>query len=413
MYTRHLLSRLKRALKHFPVLFLNGPRQAGKSTVADWISKEVPGSEYFTLDDLNVLQAATSDPIGFVDAPKELVILDEIQRAPGLFLPIKASVDSDRRAGRFLLTGSANVLLLPHLADSLAGRMQIATLYPLSADELSGNPSGLIDLLFDPSSHHKLLASGGKIDRGQLVQNLVKGGYPEVQGLKADLRYTWFKGYLTTLLQRDVRELARIEGISLLPNLLALLASRSASLLNTEELARTSGLPATTLRRYLTLLQTFFLVQLIPPWASNRGKRLVKSPKIHLIDTGLLCHLLGVDEVGLTSDPNQLGRVLETYVMGELLKMAGWSDRDPALYHYRTTSGAEVDIVLEDRSRQVVGIEVKASLSISKGDLRGLKALAADVGDPFVCGVLFYLGDRPLRLGDRLYALPLPFGNHP
>lgn len=409
MFQRFILDQLRESIADTPVVFLNGPRQAGKSTLVQMLASEDPNARYYTLDDLTLLSAARSDPEAFLAEADGLVIIDEVQRAPDLFLAIKRIVDADRRPGRFLLTGSANVLLLPKLADSLAGRMEIFTLHPLATSELRGERGLFIETLFNPNATLDMLADTAKVYGGsQLDHHILMGGFPEVQTRSSQRRRdAWFNSYLNTILQRDVRELAAVEGLTNLPNLLRVLATRSGSLTNFDALSRSCGLPTTTLRRYFTLLQTFFFIDLLPAWSTNLGKRLIKAPKLFLSDTGLLCHLIGLDQAGLHRSPEQFGALLETHIVNEVRKMATWSDVMTTPYHYRTTSGLEVDLVLESQDRRIVGIEVKSASRIRSNNLNGLRHLAEAAGDRFVAGVILYRGDSAAQVGDRLYALPL------
>lgn len=404
MYRRNIRGALLAALADTPVVFLGGARQTGKSTLARWVADGEHPARYLTLDDVGVLAAARADASGFLAGLDGSVVLDEVQRAPGLFLAIKAEVDRDRRSGRFLLTGSSNVLLLPRLSESLAGRMEILTLWPLSQGELDGMEEGFVDSAFSEG----LLALVKDTGSSGLIDRVLGGGYPEVLERGAgDRRRAWFGSYVTTILQRDVRDIANIEGLTELPRLLALLASRAASLLNYSDLSRAAAMPRSTLKRYLALLETTFLVETLPAWSANLGKRLVKSPKIMLTDTGLLAYLLGLDAERLASERVLLGPLLENFVMMELRKQSAWSRTQPRMFHFRTQTGQEVDIVLEDAAGRVVGIEVKASATVGAGDFKGLRTLAESLGDRFRRGVVLYTGTASIPFGERLHALPI------
>ena len=399
--SRHITPSLLQALSDTPVVFLNGARQTGKSFLARRLAATAHPARYLTLDDVAVLAAAHSDPTGFIAGLDGPVVLDEVQRVPRLFLAIKALVDRDRQSGRFLLTGSADVLLLPELADSLAGRMEVLTLHPLSQGEIEGHLEGFIEALF--ADQLPDLAVGGAPDLA-LLDRIQTGGYPEMQTRTSPhRRNAWFSSYISTILQRDVRDLAHIEGLAALPRLLSLLAARAASLLNFAELSRTTGIPQTTLKRYLALLETTFLVYYLPAWSGNLGKRLVKAPKLMLNDTGLLVHLLGGD----LGPGTQLGPVLENFVATELRKQARWSSRRVQFFHFRTQVGREVDLVMEDNSGRIVGIEVKATATPGADDFKGLRSLAADLGDRFHRGVVLYTGPEVIPFGARLHALPV------
>jgi uncharacterized protein len=404
MYSRHLVPVLREALSDRPVVLLNGARQVGKSTLVKSLANG-DTAEYFTLDDATVLAAVTRDPTGFVAALAGPVILDEVQRAPELFLALKAAVDRDRRPGRFLLTGSANVLVLPRLSDSLAGRMEILTLWPLSQGEVEGVPDGLVDALFAETFTPPRLQPMGRAD---LFDRLVRGGFPELAEKPSEARRrAWFGSYTTSILQRDVRDLTNIEDLAALPRLLSLLAARASGLLNYSELSRSSGIPASTLKRYLALLEATFLVITLPAWSTNFSKRLVKSPKLLLNDTGLLASLLGLNRERLEEDPRLAGPILESFVTLELRKQATWSRTQPGLFHYRTQTGQEVDLLLEDPSGRVAGIEVKASSTVQEKDVRALQDLADALGPRFIRGVVLYTGDRLVPFSEKIFAMPV------
>lgn len=402
MLRRSMTGPLRDALADRPVVLIHGPRQTGKSTLA---RTAAPDARYLTLDDATVAAAAIRDPQGFVEALDGPTTLDEVQRVPALFTAIKASVDRDRHPGRFLLTGSANVLLLPRLSESLAGRMEIITVLPLSQGEIEGRTERFIDAAF---GKRLAIPAAPKSDRRSLTDRLLTGGYPEVvTSIAPPRRPAWFSSYLTAILQRDARDLANIEDLTALPRLMALLASRSAGLLNFADLARALAMPQTTLKRYFALLETTFLVRLVPPWSANQGLRLVKSPKLYLTDTGLAAHLLNASPDRLRREGTLLGSLLETFVAGELAKQLSWSERQPSLLHFRTQAGREVDLVLEDRSGALVGVEVKAAASVGDDDFKGLRALADAAGPRFVRGIVLYTGREHVAFGKDLHAVPL------
>lgn len=405
MFPRHVHDLLTTALADTPVVLLNGARQTGKSTLVQALAAE-QGRRYLTLDDRVVLAAVKNDPAGFIAGLAGPVVMDEVQRAPEMFLDIKAAVDRDRTPGRFLLTGSANVLLLPKLADSLAGRMEVVTLWPLSGAEIAGQADfNRADWLFDGFLDSRPIPA---CDREGLVETLLRGGFPEaVSRATAKRRAAWFDGYLQTFLQRDVRELANLEQLTEVPHLLQLLATRSASLLNQAELSRASRLTQTTLKRYLGLLETLFLAVRIPAWARNPGKRLVRSPKLFLPDTGLLAWLLDHTADRLLAQPGLPGHLVETYVACELLKHLAFSGKGLSLWHYRTQAGIEVDFVLEDRLGRLTGIEVKASASIDGADFKGLRHLQETESTAFQRGIVLYAGREIVPFSDRLFAVPL------
>jgi uncharacterized protein len=409
MYTRHLTPLLLDALADTPVVVVNGARQSGKSTLVQTVAAaqvDAPARQYLTLDDTVVLHAAQGDPAGFINGLQGPVTLDEVQRAPGLFLAIKAAVDRQRQPGRFLLTGSADVLLLPGIADSLAGRMEVLSLWPLSSAELAGSPVfNRADWLFNGDwAALKVPAC----ERAVLISRLVEGGYPDaVARGSARRRATWFDSYVQAILQRGVRELANIEQLTEVPNLLRLLATRSGSLLNFAELARTAGLPQTTLKRYFALLEMLFLVVRVSSWERNPGKRLVKAPKVYLPDVGLLNHLQGESAESLLARTGLPGAVVETLVLSELLKHLAFSAQRLSLWHYRTQTNVEVDFVLENPMGQMTGIEVKASSTVDGKDFKGLRHLQETEPALFQRGVVLYAGREVVPFGDKLWAVPL------
>ncbi len=403
LYPRNLKSGLKAALLDTPILLLNGARQTGKSTLLDALGNE-RATRVVSLDDLMTLQSIRENAQAYLAGlSEERIIIDEVQRAPELFLPLKESVDRHRVPGRFLLTGSANVLMLPKLADTLAGRMEILTLWPLSQGELREKQEGFIDLLFSD----KPLPPVPEVTLQVLLQMLITGGYPEPVGRSDNKRRdAWFQSYINTILQRDVQELSRIEGLAALPNLLKLIATRSGGLLNTADLSRSLSLSSPTLLRYIRLLEAVFLLVSIPPWYSNLGKRLVKAPRLYLNDTGLLCHLLALDQESLSQNHNHLGPVLENFVVLELMKQAGWSDKTVRLSHYRTHAGQEVDLILE-MGVQMVGVEVKAASSLTSDHFKGLRHLRDELGAAFHRGIVLYTGRQTVAIDDRIWAVPI------
>lgn len=404
MIQRHIQDSVRRAMADTPVVLLNGARQTGKTTLAQAIAGKT-GANYFTLDDSATIALAAGDPSGFIRNLTGPVVLDEIQKAPDLFPAIKLAVDRNRQPGRFLLTGSANVMTLPRLSESLAGRMEVIPLYPFSAGELAGVAEGFLPRLFAGT----IAKSKPPSVRGDIAARLTRGGYPEATRRQDDgRRAAWFASYISTILQRNVRDLARVDALHTLPNLLKLLAARASGLLNLADVGRDASLSHTTLTRYLALLETVFLVHRLPAWSRNLGQRLVKAPKLHLVDTGLACHLIGTDARRLSEDRTLLGRLLESFVVGELRKQISWNDSQTTLYHFRTATGSEVDVVLENPDGSVAAIEVKASATVGASDFAALKALRDQLGKQFRAGVVLYLGDQIVPFGDKLWLVPVP-----
>lgn len=405
MIRRNITRPLLDALADRPVVLVNGARQTGKSTLVQWLARDLHPARYVTLDDATVLAAAREDPPGFLRGFEGPVILDEVQRVPELFLAIKAEVDRDRSPGRFLLTGSADVLLLPRLSESLAGRMEIHTLWPLSQGEIESVQEGFVDAVFARSPK---LVPGPSWDPADLLDRMLAGGYPDVVTRSSpSRRAAWFGSYVTTILQRDVRDLANIEHLTAMPRLLALLAARVGSLLNFSEISRSLGLPQSTLKRYVALFETAFLFQPLPAWSANLGRRLIKSPKVILNDSALAAHLMGLDRRRLRRQPSLAGPLLEDFVVMELRKQVGWSRTQPRLFHFRTPAGQEVDIILEDAAGRVVGIEVKASASARADDFKGLRTLREALGRRFVRGIVLYMGFESVAFGPKLSAQPI------
>lgn len=392
---------LRAALADTPVTMLIGPRQSGKSTLAQALVDELDDARYVSLDRGLNLAAARDDPAGFVADGSGTLVVDEVQRSPDLLLEIKAAVDSDRRPGRFVLTGSADVLTLPRVAETLAGRMEVLHLWPLSQGEIEGRRPVFLDALLAGEPQAAAPAAPPP-DRRDLLSRIEAGGFPEAVERAGARRRRWFESYLDTVLQREIRDLAEVRGLAELPRLMQLLAARSTGLLNYSGLSRDLGMPQTTLKRYLALLEAAFLVVTVPAWFRNLGKRLVKSPKQALVDTGLLAHLLGREGV-----ERAFGAALENFVLMEVVKQAGIGDARPAICHYRTSDGLEVDIAIEPRGGPVCAVEVKAAATLSPRDSRGLKSLAADLGDEFGAGVILHTGSEAVRLAPKIWALPL------
>lgn len=403
LYPRYAAPRLTEALADSPVVLIHGPRQCGKTTLARMVGDPL-GYAYVSFDDDVARGAAEADPAGFVADLPERTILDEVQRVPALFAAFKTVVDRKRVPGRFLLTGSANILLVPKLADSLAGRMQILRLHPLAQCELGRRQPHFLDALFEAGFKTMQTERLG----GQLAERIAAGGYPAALTRPAGRRRaTWYRDYLDALVQRDVRDLARISSLDALPRLLALAAAQTARLLNVTDLSAPFQLSRPTIQDYITLLERVFLVEKLLPWHSNLLSRLIKTPKLHLGDTGLACALLGVDAAALAADRTVLGQLLETFVFQELRRQASWHEEPLAFFHYRDKDGAEVDVVIERGARALAGVEVKAGATVTASDFRGLRKLREAAGKRFAGGVVLYDGETSASFGDGLHAVPL------
>lgn len=404
MYIRNCYFLIEEALKDTPVVLVCGARQVGKSTIIKEIISNNNDYNYFTMDDPSNLAAASRSPASFLSGINGKIVIDEIQRVPELFLVIKKMIDENREPGKFILTGSANILTLPKLSDSLAGRMEIINMFPLSQGEIHGVKDDFIDKSFNC----RIFSNDYECDYASIIEKIINGGYPEVLSrVNIKRKSAWFSSYITALLQRDIRDLSAIEGLRELPVLLSLLATRAGHLSNLSELSRIAKIPGTTLKRYITLLEAVFLITHIPSWYVNQEKRVVKTPKLYFNDTGLLCHLFGVDSRKLLSDRNFTGSIFENFVLMELVKQKGWSNRQVSIYHYRTHTGCEVDIVLEASNGDIVGIEVKSHEEAIGKDFNGLRALKETVGLNFKAGYVLYTGKKKIQFDEMLMALPI------
>lgn len=403
MYGRIASRQITAALEDTPVVLIQGPRQSGKSTLAQLAAKEHFAGNYITLDDPLALAEARQNPASFLKSHRPPLVIDEVQRAPELFLALKLLVDRDRKPGQFLLTGSANVLLLPKVADSLAGRMEVVELMPLCQAEFEAGASNAIDRFFGTDPLPRQIESGVS-----LTSRFGRGGYPEPALRKdAERQEAWFQSYVRTILERDVRDLANVSGLTQLPRLLSLLAARSGQTLNLSSLAVETGIPHTTLTRYVDLFKALFLLTVVPAWSSETDTRLTKSPKAYLVDTALLCYLAGIRPDSLPADPIRYAPVLKTFVANELHRLSGFSRIKPWLAHLRTVKQKEVDFVLEGRDGRVVGIEVRTEQAPSPPHFDGLKFLRELAGERFHHGYVLYDGSETLPFGEGMTAAPL------
>jgi len=401
LYPRWIEPRIDEALLDTPVVLLAGPRQAGKTTLVRQFSER--GLHYLTLDDELTLLSAREDPVGMI-RNLDRAVIDEIQRVPQLLLAIKKSVDEDRRPGRFLLTGSANLMALPTVADSLAGRMETLMLLPLSQSEIENRPAHWLDSIFAG----EILTADPPILGNELVERVLRGGYPEaVRRPTSRRRIAWARQYIDAIIQRDVRDVAEIDKLDQLPRFLRALAQTAGQMCNYSEIGGQVGLDGKTVSRYIGVFEQMYLLKRIDVWARNRLKRVVKTPKLQLIDSGLLAMLMDVTVKDVQVDKSHYGHVLESFVFGELLKHSTTADDDYRLLYYRDADKFEVDVVIENTAGQLVGVEVKASATVKERDLRGLKKLANLAGDQFTAGVLLYDGDETMPLASNIWAAPL------
>ncbi len=406
MYKRFVDTEVAEALSDTPVILITGARQTGKSTFCKQIIKDIFKGEVssVTMDDPTVLTAAQTDPMGFLLGLEKQAVIDEVQRAPNLFLSLKKIVDDDR-SRRYILTGSTDVMMLPKVADSLAGRTETHNLLPLSIDEIAGKKSTFLS---------KLIADKGKFKNAhteweEVIAMIRRGGYPEVVNRQSDNRRAkWLQSYLESLLQKDLRDLANIDGLLQIPKVLNLISVRIGSTVNMSDIARLSGIKNTSFQRYMALLEQIFLIVKIPAWTPNKEGQYVKSPKIFLNDTGILCQI-NKDGEAILNNRTDAGFLLENFVAMEIMKQITWFGQPLQLRHFSMHKGAEVDLVIQDDKKQIYGIEIKAKVSLQKDDFKGLNKLAEVSGNKFKKGILLYGGDKVLSgFGENIQAVPLP-----
>ena len=413
MIRRYLHDPILHSLKYFPVLLLTGARQVGKSTLAQAMIGPSWNARYLTLDDRTVLDAALRDPDGLITGTEPPVIIDEVQKAPDLMRAIKKVVDQEHKPGQYLLTGSANIMTLSSVSESLAGRVALNTLYPFCWPELVEKPPpAILENLFEAAGIKQLLKGLPKSSpdnhRGEIINRILSGGYPTPALMDSEqAREQWFASYRQTYLERDLLQIKSIENLPDFNRLLTLAAFRTGGLLNLSDLSRESGLPFSTLRRYMNLLEVTYQIFLLRPYYENIGKRLVKTPKLFFSDTGMACYLRGAGQWSVLERQGKTGALVETWVCSELIKLIGVSNHRFQLFFWRTQAGQEVDFLVE-RSGELVAIEVKWAHRIEDSDIFSLKRCAEDLGDKLRFSVLLYGGNEVISLTPKIVAIPFP-----
>ena len=405
---RNVESIVRETLSDTPVTVIQGARQVGKSTLAAMVSKDA-NCMNFTLDSETALAAAKENPYEFVSQNREgLLIIDEVQKCPELLSAIKLSVDEYRKPGRFLITGSANILNLKGSNESLAGRAETIVLEPFSIGEITGTKEDFISMLLQEDALKKM-QEAKPLTRAEYAQFIERGGYPDAQGRIAKRRKAYFKNYLSRVLDHDADELSGLAHLDRLQKIYALLAGNPSQIYVRANISRTIGIPESSMNGYIRLLNDLCLLHTLPAWGKNYSKRAINRPKTVISDTGLVCSLHGIsgDFLAGIENGNELGPLLETFVITEIKKQQSWSDSDYALFHYRDCDNKEVDLVLELDDGKIIGIEVKAASSFTRSDFAGLQALKNMLGDRFHCGIVLYTGTQAQPFGDRLFAAPV------
>lgn len=398
MLERSVQGIIKTALKISPITLISGPRQSGKSTLSLSLMPN-----YSVLDDVSARVAASENPIGFIHNLPKPICIDEIQKSPNLLEAIKMAVDKDRKNGEFLLTGSANLLDMKQTKDTLAGRIIEVMLYPFSLKEKHQKAGeNIIEMLFENEFDAK------KLEPIDIPQQILDGGYPEITKLESVMeKRLWFSSYAGTYIERDARDMGEIREIGNFFKFVHILASRSGTILNKSSISADTGLKDSTVDNFTTIMEQIFQIKLIRPYFENIQKQFIKSPKIHFLDSGVLCHLLKITNQKSLEESNYKGQIYESFIASELLKHLAFCSVDTEIYHYRTIDKKEIDFLLK-RGEKIVAIKVKASSSVNKGDFKHIVDFQ-ERSRYEVWGVLFYSGGQILEFGDRCVALPMGF----
>jgi predicted AAA+ superfamily ATPase len=401
---RNIRPAVVEALTEARAVCLLGARQAGKSTLARVIAEHEHPAEYLTLDEEAVRRAAVEDPTGFIARLSGPAVIDEVQRAPDLMLAIKERLDTNDERGQFLLAGSANIPTLPTIADALPGRVDYLRLWPFSQGELAGRRESFIDRLFAGEPPR---VDDAPVGRGAYAARIVTGGFPDARDRSARGRARFFDSYVSSILGRDLQDIANVRDTGGVERLLRLTAARSASLVSSRAVAGELGADHKTVTAQTRILESLFLVSRLQPWHVNLGSRQVKTPKIHLADTGLLTHLINVNAERIADDSTLAGPIFETFAAMELARQRDWAESPASLFHYRDKQQREVDVILELGSGEIAGVEIKTTAGVTPKDFAGLRYLRDKLGARFKAGVVLYTGRRTLDFGDRLAAVPL------
>lgn len=398
LFPRIIMPDLRESLKLFPVTLLTGARQTGKSTLALELL-----DNYLTFDDINVYDSSKTDPASFVKNLDKPIVLDEIQKVPELMNTIKLDVDSNKTKGGYFLTGSSNIISFKNIADTLAGRIGIFNLFPLTSKEISFKNENIIDILFGNIDDNLKIP---KIDNDSILLRVVKGGYPDVQGINSEKgRYIWFSSYLSAYIERDIRGIGELRRIDKFIKMLNIIASRSANILNKSDLAKDSGIENRTLDNYISLLEKVYQVHLLQPYSANINKRFIKMPKIFMTDSGMLSHMLGVHSLKDIINSPYKGTILETFVFSELFKNVKYLNTPAEIYFYRTHDKEEIDFIIE-KAGEIIAVEVKMSQTIQGKDFKNIGRLM-ESGNNLKTGLVLYMGDKLLTFGKNMRAVPM------
>jgi predicted AAA+ superfamily ATPase len=408
MYIRFLEQEIIESLSVSPVVLIRGARYSGKTTLAKSLQKQGIASEYITLDSPDVLIKIEEDVETFLKSLPPKSIIDEVQRIPHYFHVIKKIVDEYRDQGnkgnRFILTGSANIFLLPKLSESLAGRMTIFTMRPLSQGEIENRKSSTLDLLFQPEHHVK--AQFNTIDLKNITNRIFAGGYPDVISYTSKERNRFFDSYTQTLLERDIRNISNIEQLHKIPTILRCISHNIGNIHNTANLARDTGIKTSSLKNYLAILKALYLIEECPAWTTNHLSRVIKSPKYYLCDTALAIHIAGLNEEYYLNDHSKLGSLLENFVYQELLKQLEWSKHKYKIFYFRNEQGKEVDFIVERQDGKIISLEIKASNNLTSKSLKGLNYLKTNLSNQIIQNYILYTGEQQIVSKDTI-ALPL------